>query len=98
MPLRDAAMPLPGLIVSREVQTALMPTAESAKIPSMIKSLAITVTVLSLLMLSACTSEPQRKAAETNAVRKDVAEEVERICALSEPARDAALAKLSEEF
>lgn len=59
------------------------------------RTLTLTVALLwSVIALTACSTESQRKAPEHTAVRKEVALEVERICALPEPERSRELATL----
>ena len=57
-----------------------------------------TVLVLaSLIVLSACSSSGQRRPAENAAVQKQAAQEIARICSLSEADREAAIKKVKDE-
>jgi hypothetical protein len=50
-----------------------------------------------LMLLSACTTPAQRRAAENTAVQKEAAQEITRICALPDADREAAIKKLKAE-
>jgi nitrous oxide reductase accessory protein NosL len=49
------------------------------------------------ILLAACATEQQRKAQENAAIRKQAAREIERICALPEPDRQAEIEKIKEQ-
>jgi len=49
------------------------------------------------ILLSACTTPAQRRAAENAAIQKQAAQEITRICSLPEADREVALKKLKEE-
>lgn len=50
-----------------------------------------------LVLLSGCTTEAQRRAAENAAIRKQAAQEINRICALPQPEREAELERIKTE-
>lgn len=52
---------------------------------------------IAVLFLVACTTAQQRRAAENAEVRKQAAEEIERICALRGAEREAELERLKKE-
>jgi hypothetical protein len=53
--------------------------------------------VVAATLAGSCTTAGQRNAAERAAVKQEVAAEVERICALPEPEREAELKRVKEE-
>jgi hypothetical protein len=57
----------------------------------------ITILGATIVALVGCTAAGQSKDAERSAVRKEVAAEVERICALPEREREAELKKVKDE-
>jgi hypothetical protein len=52
--------------------------------------------LVGFVILAACTTSEERKEVETAKVKKNVAHEIARICALPHPARDEELKKLKE--
>jgi len=50
-----------------------------------------------LLSLSGCSTPERRRAAETEAINRQAAQEIERICALHGAARDTELKKLKQQ-
>jgi hypothetical protein len=56
------------------------------------------VFMLSFLILAGCTTaEGQRRATENAEIRKHAADEIDHICALKSPEREAAIEKLKKE-
>lgn len=56
------------------------------------------VILLSFLMLAACTTaEQQQRAAENAEIKREAADEIDRICALKSPEREAAIEELRRE-
>ena len=55
----------------------------------------VAVTLI-LLVLTACQSEPERKAAENARIERQAAKEINRICSLPHDQREAELAKIKE--
>jgi outer membrane biogenesis lipoprotein LolB len=58
---------------------------------------ALILNILAVLLLGACASDAQRRAAEHAAIEKQTALEIDRICALPQPERDAELARIRVE-
>lgn len=55
------------------------------------------VTFVGVLVLGACSTAAQRRAAETAEIEKEAAQEVRRICALPDSAREAEIKKIKDE-
>ena len=63
----------------------------------MLRTLKGAAFVLGCLGLSGCSTPDQREAAESAAIKKEVAAEIDRICSLAEPERTAELEKVKRE-
>ena len=55
------------------------------------------ITLAGVIVLGACSTAAQRRAAETAEIEKEAAKEIRRICALPESARAAEIKKLQDE-
>jgi len=63
----------------------------------MLRAIKGTVLILGYLAIAGCSTANQRKAAESAAIKKEVATEIDRICSLPEPERSAELEKVKRE-
>jgi hypothetical protein len=52
----------------------------------------------SVIVLGACSTAAERRAAQTTEIEKEAAKEIRQICALPEPAREAQIKKLEDAF
>lgn len=52
---------------------------------------------LAVLVVAACSTAAQRKAADIAAINKQAAQEIKRICALPEPERQAEIKRVKDE-